>query len=181
VAKLPLVAVLAWLTLPAVKPNEPAAAGAPFELRLEVAGNNLRAHLRNRSARPQVYLVDQHLQPLELALVTGGQPSVPEDRRHIMKFDRTLHRGLYRELAPGTEVLLLEGTFQPVKGERELYELDWGPFHFAVAGGSHRVRALLEHRLDRWEDDGKNGRMRVWKGRLVSPEVELKLGGPDRR
>jgi hypothetical protein len=173
----PFLVVLALLMTPKARPaSEPA---APFELSLEVEGNRLLARLRNRSSGPQVYLVDPHLQPVELALTTGGRPSVPQDSRQIMKFDRTLHRDLYRELAPGAEVVLLQGAFRPVKGERDRYELVWGPFHFAVAGGTHRVRALLEHRLDRWEDDGKNGRMRVWKGRLVSPEVELKLGrGP---
>ena len=166
--------VLALLMMPRARPaSEPA---APFELSLEVAGNRLLARLRNRSSGPQMYLVDPRLQPVELVVMTDGRPSLPEDSRQIMKFDRTLHRDLYHQLAPGAEVVLQEGAFRPVKGERDRHELAWGPFRFAVAGGTHRVRALLEHRLDRWEDDGKNGRMRGWKGRLVSPEVELKLG-----
>jgi hypothetical protein len=174
-----LVALMGLFMLPKVKPmNEPSPKDAPLELTLEVVnGTGLRAKLRNRSPKPQVYLVDQHLQPVELALVTpDGQPYVPEDRRRTMKFDRTRHKTLYRELAPGGAVVLAEAAFQPVKDEPDLFELVWGPFHFGVPGGTQRVRALLTSREDVWEEDGRTGRMKLWKGKLTSNEVELKLG-----
>jgi hypothetical protein len=179
--RLLLLALTACLMSPKVKPmKETSAGGAPFELTLEVVnGAGLRAKLRNRSPKPQLYLVDQRLQPVELALITpDGQPYIPEDRRRTMKFDRTVHKSLYQELAPGGEVVLAEAAFQPVKDEPDLHELVWGPFHFAVSGGAHRVRAVLTSRLDTWEEDGKKGHLKLWKGKLTSNEVELKLGKP---
>jgi hypothetical protein len=176
--KLLLVALAACWMLPRVKPmKEPSLEKAPFELTLEVVqGTGLRAKLKNISAKPQTYLVDDLRQPAALALVTpDGQPYVPEDRRQTMKYDRTIHKGRYRELAPGSEVVVGEAAFQPVAEEPGLHELVWGPFHFAVHSGTHRIRATFESRLDSWEEAGKKGRMPLWKGKLTSNEVELKL------
>jgi hypothetical protein len=149
--------------------------GAPFQLVLVKTGTTgLRAQLENRSPRKQPYLHDSKLQPVELVIETiDGKPVIASDQRRVMKFDNTLYRRLYAELAPGAEAVLLDGKARPSADGTFL--LDWGPFSFVLAPGKYVAHAVFRSAASTWVDEnGKRGRIAgLWKGTIKSAPVEL--------
>jgi hypothetical protein len=153
------------------------ARGAPFALVLEKTGTTaLRARLKNGSSRRQPYLHDSRLQPVELIIASpSGTPVTARDERRLMKFDNTLHRNLYAELAPGAEATLLAGEARP-RGDGN-FVLNWGPFSFVLPPGKYAAHAVFRSAANSWVDEnGKRGRIAgLWKGTIESAPVALTL------
>lgn len=134
----------------------------------------LSVTLKNTSTQPQSFLYDPMLQPVMLRL-SGARP--PFDERTRKKYDRTIYRELYQELAPGEERELLEAEI--VAGEGGKYEVRWGPFRFGdVKRGATTAQAIWTSARDEWvdRDSGERGRMQgIWKGTTRSRVVEVRL------
>jgi len=158
----------------------------PFCLVLQAIGDDrLRATLCNRSDKKQTYLYGGLIQPTKL-LLTGadGKALESSDDRMIMKFDNTVYRSLYSDLAPKACTQLIESRLTTSGGA---YHLDWSAYRFSgVAPGRYRAQLAFEHTEDRWfEGDrsepqkAKRGKMQgLWKGALTSNIVVLTLPNP---
>jgi hypothetical protein len=151
----------------------------PFEIRLSVTeGPGLRAVLKNRSNRKQVYLHEEYVQPSELVLASSSGAAVRSyDTRSEMKYDNTAYRAMYQPLAPDREAVLGEARFE--KSGPGAYTIEWGPFRFAdLSSGAYRARVVWKSEKDSYteSDSGKKGRLKdVWKGTVTSNTVEVVL------
>jgi hypothetical protein len=109
----------------------------------------------------------------------GARPLRAFDERSRMKFDNTLCKRLYRQLAPGASVTLLEGR---VRRAGAIHELRWGPFTLDPKAGSYRAKLVFEHRARSWTQGGRGDPARkrgtftaIYLGTLTSNEITLRL------
>jgi len=158
--------------LPAQK-GDAAMAESPWELRLSVTdGIKLRVGLHNRSRTAQVYLYDFNIQPTELILIApSGKRIEPFDSRSLEKFDNTVYREMYRQAAPGSDVILTEASLESGSNLR------WGPFEFTnLPAGAYRAQAVWHSKTNHYYDpkSKRTGVVKdVWLGAVTSNTVEV--------
>ncbi len=150
-----------------------------MEIRLAgTPGPGLEAVLHNGTTAEVRLVHDPGVQPSELVLTnSAGRRITPFDQRTIEKTDRTVYKGMFAAIAAGGELTLDRAVFgkQPQGG----YQIVWGPYHYTdLVPGVWRARVVFDSRLDtaRRRDTGASMPMpSVWKGRLTSNEVEIRL------
>jgi len=142
----------------------------------DVSGGLDGAKLQNTSTTPQHVLHTPFIQPSRLRLYRPDRTEVEaRDERDLMKFDTTVSRPMYQEVAPGAKLPL----FQPrTKSFDNLRQLIWGPYSFpALAPGQYQ--ATLEwtsERNDYVDDNGKPATLKgVWLGKVVSARFPVRV------
>ncbi|MCP3869536.1 MAG: hypothetical protein GY703_15850 [Gammaproteobacteria bacterium] len=151
--------------------------GGPFEIKLNLKGKRLWVSLKNLSPEPQLFLHDGFFQPSRIVIsLNEGDELSAFDTRSLIKTDNTLYRALYRNIAPGDEVILAETKLESGK---EGYRLRWLPFEFdSIQSGEYGVRVVWESEMMGWTDSetGQSGSMdAIWLGRLESASLRMKL------
>ena len=152
------------------------AAESGLELRLEVNGLGVQAMLINRSGALRSVLNNSDLEPSRLMLTSSaGKQVAPFDERTRRKFDTSVSLAMYSDIAAGGSLKLEQARF--VKAP-DGYELSWGPFRFSeISAGAWKARLEFESNIDWITTGGKRvpAGKPVWKGKLLSNEVELHL------
>jgi hypothetical protein len=159
---------------------KPVADGRTFEilLSLTMPGPTLEAKLVNRSSSEQTVLRNSDLQPSELILAgPSGRELKPFDERTRRKYDRSVSRGMYVKTPSGGLTPLGKAAFRKLPGGK--YELRWGPFLFReIPPGVWKARVRFESTIDYLTEQGHRlTEPGVWKGTIVSEEVDVGLDG----
>lgn len=151
-------------------------APAPFVITLtQTQERELRAIIKNQSTEPQMVLHDSDLQPSILMLTVQGKEVPSFDSRSIKKFDNTVYRSSYTTLPPEGELELGRAQF---KASGRTYQVRWGPYQFdQLAPGHYKARVGFKSDRDEWVDDDteERGKHQLWKGMVLSNEVEVHL------
>ena len=159
--------------LPAQKGNSPRME-SPWELRMVTEGVKLRAVLHNRTKMPQTFLYDSKIQPVELILTPeSGKAIEPSDTRAEAKFDNTVYRHMYKQVAPQADETLTEAA---VTADRSLR---WGPFLFTnLAHGVYRAQAVWRSETNEYYDPKSKRNVvlkDIWMGAITSNTIELRV------
>jgi hypothetical protein len=133
------------------------------------------ARLENTSPKSQFVLHTPLFQPSRLRIHrSDGSEVTPQDERDREKFDNAVRREMYTELAAGQKLELFGSR---LKSQASVFELDWGPFTYALEPGRYDV--VIEwhsQRVDYVDDAEKPQKLAgVWLGTLESPHFELKV------
>ncbi|MFO0756451.1 MAG: hypothetical protein U0359_08165 [Byssovorax sp.] len=162
-------------------PDAPPDTKTPFELRLRVDKSDdapmLVLTLRNVSPRVQRYLHDCLLQPSTLTLRSpSGAALTAFDGRTTMKFDNTVYRRSFSDIAPGGEVELVQAFPSP---DDPGSELTFCSFRFSkLRVGTYRAKAVWKSAQNTYFDKPSRSTKKlgaVWLGTLTSNEVSFKI------
>ena len=149
-------------------------ADQPFEILLSDKGV---AQLRNGSSAAQLVLHSTNIQPAELVVwgPDGTQLDV-FDERSRKKFDNTVTRDMFVELAPGATMPLLQLEIEKAGSS---YDLTFGPFEFSgVPKGTYKAQAQWTSAANNAYDeatDQTNPVDGVWLGTVQSAKVDLQI------
>jgi hypothetical protein len=133
--------------------------------------------LRNQTERAHSVLHDAMLQPSRLE-VRDAQGNVVAgfDGRATAKFDNTVRKSAFREVAAGGELPLFE--LVAVKRD-ELWELRWGPFRYTgLRAGNYTGVVVFESRVNRYFDEATHATRELpntWLGTARSEPVSFRL------
>jgi hypothetical protein len=153
-------------------PQTPSNVGAPMKL---TASTLADARLENTSRASQFVLHTPLFQASRLRIQRrDGSEIIPQDERDREKFDNTVRRETYTELAAGQKLELFSSR---IKAQGSVFELNWGPFTYLLEPGRYDVVIEWQSaRADYLDDAGKRQNLaNVWLGTLESPHFELKL------
>ncbi len=133
--------------------------------------------LLNQTPRVQWVLHDAMLQPSELEVRDAqGNLVAGFDERATAKFDNTVRKSAFREVAAGGELPLFDlVTVQ----HDELWELRWGPFRYTgLRAGSYTGAVVFESRVHQYFDEAarvKRELPNTWLGTARSEAVAFRL------
>ena len=133
------------------------------------------ARLENTSRKTQFVLHTPLFQPSRLRIHRlDGTEVIPQDERDREKFDNTVRREAFSELAAGQQLELFDSRLKP---QASMFELDWGPFNYALEPGRYDVVIEWQSaRADYVDEAGKRQTLAdVWLGTLESPHFQLKV------